>query len=447
MSSLSILNLATAIMGFIVSGMLIFSTGQNRFVNRFLGIGFFTLAYRSLSLFALQNHLVDNTFLMGSVSYVYYLMPVTFYLYFRSMIMDEQSFRKSDWKHLLIPVFAVLLLLYYLIRGLIISGHIELPGKQNIFNELKEFPLHILPKYHIMAMFALCIIYISWSWNIFIQKLKFRPGEHPQVKKIRVWVLTLLITCTLLVGVVLYNALLVVVLKMDVKYVLKPDIMRAIILFFIFTRVLFKPDLLFGIPTIQTNLPVIDEVPTHSFQEPETPVVLSPIESTIEQTSDIKEETNQTYTKEDDQLYFDAFGWIHQHALENEANNLTEATAPIEKDKVVYYINRITEYILTEPYTDPDFDMKNISKELQFPLYHIEYLFRYYNRYSFSEFRNILRVQYVLKDFDLGLSQNYTMEAIGERAGFSSRSSFFRVFKTITGKTPKQLLEEMDSKN
>jgi AraC-like DNA-binding protein len=447
MNSLSIFNMATAILGIAVSGMLIFSEGQNRFVNRFLGIGFFAIAYRSLTFYALHQHMIQNTYLMGTVSYIYYLIPVSFYFYFRSMINDEQSFKKRDWVHFVIPVFGFLLLIYYIIAGYVLHGTFYLPVNQVLRSEGGEFFLQIPPRVHIIIIFALSFYYICVSWKLMLNKLRITKSAHPQVKKVRNWVLTLLVTCTLLILVVFSSAFLIVFMDIEIVYLVNPDIMRSLILVFIFSRVLFKPDLLYGIPRIDTQLPVIDEKPAHTA--PIVPTLDKEYKSPAEENEPVQAESKLEPTPEmvaQRQTYFDSYGWIHERHVSETEINAQGSLPPIEKDKVVFYIDRINQYLLKAPYTDPGFDMKTISEALQYPLYHIEYLFRYYNQYSFPEFRNVMRVQYVLNEFQKGASHNFTVEAIGLKAGFSSRSSFFRVFKDITGQTPKQVLEELDLK-
>jgi AraC-like DNA-binding protein len=444
MNSISILNLGTAILGFLISMMLIFSADQNRFVNRFLGLAFLPVAYRSLTLFFLQNDLVENTFLMGSISIFYYCLAPAFFIYFRSVINDEQSLRKKDWMHLIIPAMALLLLAYYIVMGYVQHGEFRLPLNQDAFNETKDYPLHILPKYHVVAISFIYLVYLLGGWRLLVKKLGKKAGEHPQVRKVRVWILTLLITCSLLLCVIFYHASLLLVFKADVKYAIQPDIIRTLILVFIFSRVLLKRDLLIGIPRINTALPVVDQVVT--------PLIVSS-QVTAREEAPVPQPENEEAVEAFVELqtegmpYFDNFGWIHLEHLENESDLQTVATtAPIEKDKVIVYIRRINEFLAREPFTDPLFDMKSISAELQYPLYHIEFLFRYYNKHSFSEFRNIMRVQFVLKEFESGNSHNYTMEGLGLKAGFNSRSSFFRVFKTVTGNTPKQFLESFEEK-
>ncbi len=433
MNIISTLNLGTSLLGFIVAFMLIFAPSQNRQVNRFLGMAFLVMAYRSLTNYSIHEHLIDNTFLMGSLSFAYYLLPPALFLYFRSLMKDEQSLRKTDWIHFLVPLGAIVLLVYYVLAGYLEFGYLRLPREQNVFNELRYYPLYVLPKYHMYCLFASSIIYLSWSWKLFFQKLRKKPEEHVQVKKVRLWVLSLLVTCTILLVIVFYHVSLLLVFKVNLNNAVNPDIFRSMILVFVFTRVLFKPELLFGIPRISSGLPVIDYIPVEVYEQVIT-------------AHEIKEPARKIAEDmmTDTDFYFDHFGWIHMQHLEDGTNSeLANASAIIiEKDKVIDYIQRINQYLSTAPYKDPDFDMKTISNELQCPLYHVEYIFRYYNQYTFVELRNVLRVQYVLQYFENGLSQDYTMESIGIKAGFNSRSSFFRIFKTVTGKTPKQVLEE-----
>lgn len=430
----SILNLLTAILGFVVFGVLLFSPRQNRFVNLFLGGSFVVIAYRSLSIYLVTEGIVDNTFLMGYVSFAYYFIPTGVYLYVRSVVYDEQSLKKSDWIHFLVPSLSVLLLVYYIVSSYIVNRRIKLHVNQGIFNNITDFAIYVQPGYHALLIFALCAIYTALSWQLVYKKLRKKSGEHPQIQKIRTWVLTLLITFSILLIVLFLGVILKLVLNIDLTFNFNVDIIRSIVLLYIFTRVLFKTDLLYGIPNLKTQLPVIDNLPTSidndNLNDNSNKIIIEEVE------------TNDIEGLQESSLFFDEFGWIHFENL-NDLNK-GEHNPPsntIEKDKVVNYIIRINKYLATEPYTNVDFDIKFISKELQAPLYHIEYLFRYYNKYSFSEFRNLMRVNYVVKKLESGTSQNYTIEAIGLNAGFNSRSSFFRVFKAVTGKTPKQAIE------
>ncbi len=437
LNSLSILNFVTATLGFVVASMLIFSKGQNRFVNFFLGVGFFGIAYRSLSNYALNRDLVENSFLMGSVSFIYYVIPVCIYLYFRSVVRDEQSLKKTDWLHFILPGMAFVLFVYYIIEGISVSGGLRLPVSHTAFGNITGFPFYIQPGVHAIVLFGMCLYYLIASYCNVFSKLKRKDGEHLQRKQMRVWIFTLLMVCSVLVVIIFFGVMLKLLFNIEIDFSIGADIMRSLTLMYIFTRVLFKPDLLYGLPDLATQLPVVDIYPSEIIYPHE--IVLE----TSNNEADIPVEQEIESDKKEKPLYFDKHGWIHFQGNEEE-ENLNKLPASIEKDKVIYYIKRINDYLEQTPYTNENFDMKSISGELQAPLYHIEYLFRYYNKYSFSEFRNVMRVQYVLKELETGVPQNYTIEAIGLKAGFNSRSSFFRVFKTITGKTPKQVLDSTE---
>lgn len=436
LSNLSILNFITAVLGFAVSFILIFSNGQNRFANFFLGGGFFVIAYRSFSIYALQQNLVNANFIIGPVSFIYYLIGPMIYLYFRSVIEDKQSLKKHDWIHFILPSMAIILLIYYLICGVFKFGYLKLPISNAPFGNDTGFDFYVQPGQHALLLLGTCAFYLILSWREVFIKLKRTTGEHPQVNKIRTWLVTLLVIFSLLILVVAYGAILNIFFKRLLTPIINLDLARSFILVFIFTRVLFKRDLLYGIPDLKTGLPIVDMLPSAPLLDSLLPDIEAEMPATFKK-----------YTQDNRNLYFDEFGWIHLHDLENEKldfHNIPNAS--IEKDKVIDYIKRIGDYLKTAPYRNPDFDLKAISEELHTPLYHIEYLFRYYNKYSFSEFRNLIRVQHVLKEMDKGISHNFTIEAVGLEAGFNSRSSFFRVFKAVTGKTPKQALEELEIK-
>ena len=433
MGNYSFLNLITAIYGFAIASVLVFSPVRNKYMNRFLGIGFFAIAYRSLSIFALQEQLVPNTYLMGSVSFVYYLIPPIFYLYLRRLADDERQFELSDFVHFIIPSLAFSLLLYYFLAGYISTDSWQLPIQETRLNDRAPFPFYVQMGHHVVVIFAMSVFYIILSWKVSIKRLTRRSDDHPQLKKMRKWQLTLLITFSLLTVVLFLGAILNWSLGVEFYSlnISNLNIVRSLILIYLFSRVIVKRDLLLGIPELKTKLPDVESLATI-----DPPLQLE----TIYETEIVPSEVPTVEEKEEDTSmhYFDNNGWIREKKIDT-----AESSGPsLEQDKVMQYIDIINEYLETKPYTDPEFDMKTLSNQLQIPHYHVEYLFRYYNKYTFPEFRNLLRVRQVLTDLESGTNSNYTVEAIGQQAGFSSRSSFFRVFKSITGKTPKQYLED-----
>lgn len=95
----------------------------------------------------------------------------------------------------------------------------------------------------------------------------------------------------------------------------------------------------------------------------------------------------------------------------------------------------IENYLLTIPYTQKEFSLSQMSFDLKIPE---RILSNYFNKeleITFSEWRKKLRIDYVCKLIEEE-SKILTIEAIANKAGFSSRSKFIEAFKEQKGVTP-----------
>jgi AraC-like DNA-binding protein len=419
MKDLTFLNLITAAMGIAVSVFLLLKSNRNVRANSMLALCFFSLSYRSLSIFFIHNDLISNTFLMGYVSFVYYLIPPSFYLYFRQMSNDELKYSKKDWIHFVLPIAGALLCFVYMFYNYNQTGHFQLPTFKD-----EQIPFYFNPYYHANLLMGLSFMYCILSWQIILKYFKKEKNDHPQKQKVRKWLLTILVVCSVLILIV--TSLILINYnfnEFNPQNIYKHNVLRSLVLFFLFGNIIYNSDLLFGLPQIHSSpLPVINQDKTVAIKQvPEN------------ETLDEKEELIENFQ-------FDENGWIIGSPKAIEKAN---SDGNFERDKASKYIEQINDYLSKDPFINEDFNMKSISHHLEVPHYHIEFLFRYYNRFAFTEFRNILRVNYVIKKFENNEHLIYTIEGIGKAAGFSSRSSFFRVFKQITGKTPKQYAEDL----
>ncbi len=90
-----------------------------------------------------------------------------------------------------------------------------------------------------------------------------------------------------------------------------------------------------------------------------------------------------------------------------------------------------------KPYLNPDLNLQLLSELLDIPKHHLTEVLNTEIGKNFFQFVNAFRVDAVKE----ALSQKdnlYSIEAIGYDCGFSSKSSFFTVFKKMTGMTPLQ---------
>lgn len=93
-----------------------------------------------------------------------------------------------------------------------------------------------------------------------------------------------------------------------------------------------------------------------------------------------------------------------------------------------------------QPFLIPDFNMLKLAHNLNVPAHHLSYLFREHKQISFNDYRNTYRVTYAQSLINAGLSNELTLEAIGLKSGFASRSTFFKSFKKVTGLSPSEYI-------
>jgi len=95
-------------------------------------------------------------------------------------------------------------------------------------------------------------------------------------------------------------------------------------------------------------------------------------------------------------------------------------------------------------YKNPEFNLAMLSKELNTNRSYISKAINEGGNKSFIEFINDYRIaesKRLLCNMDI---KQITIEAVGKEAGFNSKSTFFRVFKTNTGVTPSFFLNNLN---
>ncbi len=96
----------------------------------------------------------------------------------------------------------------------------------------------------------------------------------------------------------------------------------------------------------------------------------------------------------------------------------------------------------TRSFLNPDISLASLAKETSIPSRNLSRSINSYLNKNFFEFINTMRVEYA-KECLLKLSTSeYNIDSIYSECGFRSRSSFFQVFKKVTGKTPAAWLSE-----
>lgn len=87
-------------------------------------------------------------------------------------------------------------------------------------------------------------------------------------------------------------------------------------------------------------------------------------------------------------------------------------------------------------YLLPGYNLNQLADEMNLPVHHLSYYFREIRQQNFTDYKNELRVKYACELIMNEKFKEMTLEAIGEKAGFSSRVTFLRAFKKVTNQTP-----------
>ena len=98
----------------------------------------------------------------------------------------------------------------------------------------------------------------------------------------------------------------------------------------------------------------------------------------------------------------------------------------------------LNHFIEKSPYLNPELSMQLISEELNTPKHQLTEVLNTIIGKNFFQFVNGYRVAAVKQKLSDKSNDKFSIESIGYDCGFSSKSSFFSVFRTITGMTPLQ---------
>lgn len=110
---------------------------------------------------------------------------------------------------------------------------------------------------------------------------------------------------------------------------------------------------------------------------------------------------------------------------------LTQVKKSIIKKQLINYVET------QKPYLNPELSMDLLSQEIEIPKHQLTEVLNMDIGKNFFLFVNEYRVEAVKKQLS-DPNNPYSIESIGYDCGFSSKSSFFTVFKKITGQTPWQ---------
>ena len=122
-------------------------------------------------------------------------------------------------------------------------------------------------------------------------------------------------------------------------------------------------------------------------------------------------------------------------------NKLSDEECSVLKEKLEKLMSK------EKLYKNPDLKIGDLAELMGMSLHSLSYLFNYYMNCKYNDYINNCRVE----EFKLLVGQDeyarYTLEALSELCGFSSKTSFFRNFKRVEGITPNEYVRSIGKTN
>jgi AraC-like DNA-binding protein len=301
-----------------------------------------------------------------------------FYLYFENII-NEVKFNRSNLKHFIMPIS--LIAIYFI--GL-------------FFTDFKYFDL--IRKILTAIVFVGYFIYSTKGFILLKNHIWFRKSEIKSVqlqnKLIKDWSIFLYIA---FISILLIRILESVITSkfgnFDNGYLWMP----GLIWISIHVKIILTPEILYGYNFLNKSIDAAAEK-----------VVLNSVWFT--------DDNEVTIASEKDK-------------------KLQEKINPLLKQ----YIHQIEEFsFYSEAFRNTDLSIEDISNAVKIPVSHINYIFKYHCRETFTDFKKIVRIHDATKLIETGFLKTNTIESLSTHCGFSSYNTFNMAFKSITGITTQE---------
>jgi AraC-like DNA-binding protein len=383
----------SGILGFLVAGILIFVNKTDTFSSRLLA-GFLIC----FSLLAVNYALMTTRFFLGYphlwrvVGWASFSFSPLAYLYTRSAL--EQSYRFRTWDFLLFTpalIHAIGLIPFY-----VLPAHEKVRFLETVVANPKLItaePESLWPMGFSVLLRVIVGIMASAGQIIILKKWKKKHSSDFVNKEQNLvtfyWLFLFALVMALFWSLIAIEMIIQFTTTPDLNYVLIFTIIGTIL--FVSLYLLVKPSILYGVRGWEQNLVTVMQP-----VEPETPELL------LE-----KEENRNSLSFEQGRAYKIL---LEKHLNEN------------------------------KPFRKRGYTMAELSKEVGIPAYIISAFINQEYGKNFNELINEYRVNYLIGEMRTSVDYSqYTLEALGNLAGFNSRAAFIAAVKKTIGKNPSEV--------
>lgn len=368
-------------LGLIIIFILLFSHTSNKVVNKYLAIVFFITSIRSISSIFDSNTILYNASALYAISLVG--IPC-FYLYLESLINDINGFERKKIMHFIFPFF-----LFFYFTFLHDTTVVYYDLIINIFK---------------ISVLLFILIYFIKILHIYFKNKKIKKtalNYEIRSKTITKWI-NFLLLISILILVRLWIVLAFETYSNTTFSGHTNSITQSLLLLIVFLKILLSPEILFGFPKLIQIISIYNE-----------------------------EKINNNLI------------WITSN---DKITNLQEAVLKNKiTKKVNTYIIAIDNFVENKkPFRDSKYSMNDLSNNLNIPLSHLSYIFKYHCNTSFVEYKNYSKINDSIDLMKKCYLDTKTFDSLAYKVGFKSYNSFFIYFKKQTYLSPKEYLSNKD---
>lgn len=143
---------------------------------------------------------------------------------------------------------------------------------------------------------------------------------------------------------------------------------------------------------------------------------------------------------------------VREETKENEKQEKTAETKYKTNKISTEECKRLTEklealMLREKPYTNPELKIADLATMLGRSAHTLSYLFNQHLNRNYYDYINDYRIEEFKRLINEDEYSKYTLSALAELCGFSSRASFFRYFKKATGITPNEYIRSIGKNN
>lgn len=342
--------------------------------------------------------------LTNNIAPLFFLLGPLYYFFVRGMTKNNHSITKKDIIHF-IPFFISLIqVIPYWFTGFDYKIHVNQIIIQN-FDAYKRFDFgYFYP--HLYNIYARAILMFGYTFYSLILIIKSWRKEKETFKNIRTEYINVYNGLFFITLVVLFVSVILIYLSQLILTFSNENnetfntielIIRVIFASYIFIPLFFiiNPKLIHDFTVVYWEL----------------------------------EETDETEISESDNTESDDYNNKHFSEIENERFRQLSV--------------EVMNYLLTKkPFLRPDFKVHDICIDLNIPRHHVQEIINHILKTNFADLKNKLRIDYAKELLMSNTSKNISFEGIGQKAGFTSNSNFYKIFRETTGLTPSQWVKE-----